>query len=173
MAWEAWKEELYQAVKKRWMEENASQNFSPKEEKGPMSLLTFAAVANGMPMTKEAEEILGKLWRGERVVLERHRLPKELHSSAMPKNLLQCYRAMEEKLRLFGVEIETTEEPPGPMTERFCTLKRKKVIQERDIKELQEGSTLLLPKDAVLTPLARDTAAARKITIRRERDEDR
>ena len=59
--------------------------------------------------------------------------------------------------------------PPPPSSGAAPAMSDLRIVTEKTIAALPEGSTLRLAPEAVITPLARDRARARRITLERTR----
>jgi ribose 5-phosphate isomerase B len=55
--------------------------------------------------------------------------------------------------------------PPPPQGERAVQSSGRQVIDESDVRELPAGSTLAVPPDALITPLARQIALERRVSL--------
>lgn len=143
-----------------------------------MSLDTMAQVALGNPQNKESTCLLKSLLEGKQVFALMRGLEYRLFRDKAVKTLYRLYQEYEDRIRQYGIRIigdigeirEQAEVLGGNTQAGYLDLTGIKVITETNFSKMRSGGSgrVLIDRNAVITPLAKDYAANHRLQLERQ-----
>lgn len=142
-----------------------------------LSNLLLVQIAQGFPYTPQAKCVLSALLQGKRVFAWKAGIEYQVYRETAFKTLFHQYQEYEERMVRYGVTImeEISEiaaaDPPQIFREdgKSLDLTGIHLVRESDLMRApaRGAASILLSKDAILTPLARDYIANHNLYVKR------